>query len=191
MIGPLEFLDRDKLTDFSREFSMPNSETFSLPPVAKLLDKWLPSTADRAVIVDPFARNSRRANFTNDLNPKTSARFHMLAEEFVETQNVAADAVLFDPPYSPRQISEVYQQIGRQCGAEETQNGQLYKRVKDGLDRMLKPGGIAVCCGWNSLGFGVKRGYDLLEVLLVPHGGAHNDTIVTVERKSATWTIFD
>jgi len=25
----------------------------------------------------------------------------------------------------------------------------------------------------------------LLEVLIVPHGGAHNDTIVTVERKVA------
>ena len=179
------------MTNFIREFSMPNSETFSLPPVAKLLDKWLPEMTSGVVIVDPFARNSKRANFSNDLNPKTSAQFHMLAEEFVETQNIIADAVLFDPPYSPRQISEVYQQIGRQCGIEETQNGRLYKRVKDGLDAMLKPGGIAICCGWNSLGFGVKRGYDLLEVLLVPHGGAHNDTIVTVERKANTLTIFD
>lgn len=33
------------------------------------------------------------------------------------------------------------------------------------------------------MGFGLKRGYELLEVLLVPHGAAHNDTIVTVERK--------
>jgi hypothetical protein len=170
---------------------MPNSETFSLSPVSKLLDRWLPVVSDGVVIVDPFAHNSNRANFTNDLNPKTSARFHMLAEEFVETQNVVADAVLFDPPYSPRQISEVYQQTGRQCSTEETQNGRLYKRVKDGLDRMLKPGGIAICCGWNSLGFGIKRGYDLLEILLVPHGGAHNDTIVTVERKIRALTIFD
>lgn len=55
--------------------------------------------------------------------------------------------------------------------------------VKDELDRILKPGGIAICCGWNSLGFGLKRKYEMLEILLVPHGGAHNDTIVTVERK--------
>jgi len=48
---------------------------------------------------------------------------------------------------------------------------------------MLRPGGIAVCCGWNSLGFGLTRGYEMLEILLVTHGGAHNDTIVTVERK--------
>ena len=26
---------------YSREFSMPNSETFSLPPVSRLLDRYL------------------------------------------------------------------------------------------------------------------------------------------------------
>ena len=55
---------------------------------------------------------------------------------------------------------------------------------------MLKPEGIAICFGWNSMGFGLKRGYELLEVLMVPHGGAHNDTIVTVERKTANPTLF-
>lgn len=179
------------MPNFNREFAMPNAETFSLPPVARILDKWLPNMERGAVIVDPFSRNSHRANYTNDLNPDTSAQFHMLAEEFVETHQFSADAVLFDPPYSPRQIAEVYQQIGRECGTEETQNARLYKRVKDGLDRMLKTDGIAVCCGWNSMGFGLKRGYELLEVLLVPHGGAHNDTIVTVERKVVIPTLFD
>lgn len=172
------------MTNFSREFSMPNKETFSIPPVARILDKWLPPLLNGIIIVDPFARNSKRGNLTNDLNPETSARFHMSAEEFVETQQVTADAVLFDPPYSPRQISEVYQKVGLKCSMEHTQNARLYRRVKDGLSRMLKPNGIAICCGWNSLGFGINRGYDLLEVLLVTHGGAHNDTIVTVERKS-------
>ena len=176
---------------FNREFAMPNAETFSLPPVSRLLDKWLPDMRGGAVIVDPFARNSRRGNLTNDLNPGTAADSHMLAEEFVEVTRIIADAVLFDPPYSPRQISEVYQQIGRECGTEETQNARLYKRVKDGLDKMLKPDGIAICCGWNSMGFGLKRGYDLLEILLVAHGGAHNDTIVTVERKIVAPSLFD
>jgi hypothetical protein len=168
------------MIQFNRAFAMPNRNTFSLPPVAALLRRWLPATG---VIVDPFARNSKVGNITNDLNPETTAQFHMLAEEFVTLQTVTADAVLFDPPYSPRQISEVYQAIGRTCGIADTQNARLYKRVKDGLDRMLKPGGIAVCCGWNSLGFGKLRGYEMIEILMVTHGGAHNDTIVTVERK--------
>ena len=176
------------MPNFSREFAMPNSETFSLAPVSRLLDRWI---NPGEIVVDPFSRNSKRATITNDLNPNTSADFHMLAEEFVETVKVAADAVLFDPPYSPRQIAEVYQQIGRHCGKEDTQNARLYKRVKDGLDKILKPGGIAICCGWSSMGFGLKRGYELLEVLLVPHGGAHNDTIVTVERKIENAGLFD
>jgi hypothetical protein len=40
-----------------------------------------------------------------------------------------------------------------------------------------------MCFGWNSSGIGIKRGFELIEVLLVCHGGSHNDTIVTVERK--------
>lgn len=167
---------------FTRCFAMPNSETFSIKPISDLLDRWL---AIEDEIVDPFARDSTRATITNDLNPNTAAQYHLLAEEFV--QGIYAeviDVVLFDPPYSPRQISECYQQVGRICGSKETQNARLYKTVKDGLNRMLKPGGIAICCGWNSMGFGLKRGYEMLEILMVNHGGAHNDTIVTVERKA-------
>lgn len=36
---------------------------------------------------------------------------------------------------------------------------------------------------WNSGGFGKNLGFEMIEILLVPHGGHHNDTIVTVERK--------
>lgn len=174
--------------EWSREFAMGNAETFSLPPVSRLLDKWLRGCV---VIVDPFARNSARATLTNDLNPNTDAQHHLPADEFVEMEGVSADAVLFDPPYSPRQITECYQAIGLTCGTEDTQNGRLYRRVKDGLHRMLKPDGIAISFGWNSMGFGITRGYELLEILLVSHGAAHNDTIVTVERKIVMPSLFD
>lgn len=170
-----------------REFAMPNSETFSMVPVAKLLRKHIPSVHS-LIVVDPFARNSKWGTITNDLNPATESMYHELAEEFVgnHVPDGSADVVLFDPPYSPRQIAECYQQVGRKAGTQDTQNARLYKRVKDGLDRMLKPSGIAICCGWNSLGFGLTRGYEMLEILLVTHGGAHNDTIVTVECKLPT-----
>lgn len=159
---------------------MGNSETFSLPPLARLLDRYIQPSM---VVVDPFARNSKRGTIRNDLNPVTEAEHHLLAEDFVEQLNVQADVVLFDPPYSPRQIAECYQQIGRKVTTEDTQNARLYKRVKDGLHRVLKTDGIAICCGWNSMGFGLTRGYEMLEILLIPHGAAHNDTIVTVERR--------
>jgi hypothetical protein len=174
---------------FNRQFAMPNSETFKIDPITDLLERWLMGKVlpqgSSLVIVDPFARNSNWATITNDLNPNTTAQFHLPAEEFVQNHvaDGAADVVLFDPPYSPRQISECYQHIGKKCSTQDTQNARLYKRVKDGLDRMLRPEGIAICCGWNSMGFGLKRGYEMLEILLVSHGAVHNDTIVTVEKK--------
>lgn len=165
---------------------MPSPDTFSIAPIALLLTRWL---SGRQCIVDPFARNSRLAHWANDLNPETAAASHMDAVDFLSElydQNIEADSFLFDPPYSPRQISEVYSQIGRVCTMEDTQNSRLYKVVKDAADKIMQAGAIAICCGWNSAGMGTTRGYELLEVLIVPHGGAHNDTIVTVERKTAT-----
>ena len=40
-----------------------------------------------------------------------------------------------------------------------------------------------ITCSWNSGGIGKKHGFEMEEILLVAHGGWHNDTIVVVERK--------
>jgi hypothetical protein len=50
----------------------------------------------------------------------------------------------------------------------------------------IKVGGYAISFGWNSNAFGATRGFEVVEILLVPHGGHHNDTIVTVEQKKPT-----
>jgi hypothetical protein len=165
----------------SRAWAMPSHQTFAIPPIADLLDHWL---ADAAVVLDPFAGDSQRGTLRNDLDPMTKAESHLLATDWLATLSVMADAVLFDPPYSPRQISECYRKVGLVVGMQETQNARLYREVRDGLDRWLKKGGVAISFGWNSSGFGRERGYGVEEILLVAHGGAHNDTIVVVERKS-------
>lgn len=165
----------------TRVWAMPSPATFSIPPIAALLERRL---VGRRVIVDPFAGDSFVGTHRNDLRPM--AVYNLEACDFLEVLRVSgvhADAVLFDPPYSPRQISEVYKAVGREVGRADTQNAALYKRVRDRLDTLLVPGGIAISCGWNSSGFGTTRGYALVEILLVAHGGAHNDTIVTVEEK--------
>jgi len=167
----------------SRAWAMPSPQTFSIPPIEALLRRHLTPSM---VIVDPFSRGSRWGTVTNDLDPSVEADYHMDAVQFcLEVKSMSVDAVLFDPPYSPRQISEVYKRIGLTVGMTETQNGRLYKSVKDGLSALLSVGGVAICCGWNSSGFGINRGFELIEVMVVAHGGAHNDTIVTVERKLA------
>ncbi len=182
---PLDTTTARRGTAFSRAWSMPSPETFGMRPVALLLDRWL---ADAAVIVDPFARNSQRGTVTNDLNPSTSAQHHMPAEDFgrwLVGQGVIADAALFDPPYSPRQIVDCYQSAGLAVSQATTQSARMTSDVRDSLSSVLRPGGIAISCGWNSTGFGKVRGFDLLEILLVAHGGMHNDTIVVVERKAS------
>ena len=165
----------------TRSWSMPSPDTFSVPPIRDFVVRWL-----RGVSVDPFARNSTLATYTNDLNPDTTAQEHRDAEEFLRSlahRAIVVNTGLFDPPYSPRQISECYKQVGREVGIEGTQNARLYKRVRDALDTLIAPGGVALSFGWNSAGMGKSRGYEIEEILLVAHGGAHNDTICVAERK--------
>lgn len=170
-------------TTFTRVFAMPNKNTFSIKPISELLDRAL---AGKSVVVDPFARDSRRGTLTNDIDLTSRAQSHMEAVTWLDSlsaQCVTADAVLFDPPYSPRQMSEAYKMAGIKCSTQETQNAHLYAACKKRLATLLRVGGIAVCCGWNSMGIGLKHNFVLLNVLLVCHGAAHNDTIVTVEVK--------
>lgn len=162
---------------------MPDAETFSIKPIGEFVRAYL---ACSKVSVDPFARNHTWATHTNDINPHTSAQSHQDAEVFVrglKDRGIVADLALFDPPYSPRQISEHYKEAGLQVGATDTQNGRLYKRVRDALDEIMAPGGVVLSFGWQSAGMGIGRKYELFETLLVAHGGGHNDTICIAERK--------
>lgn len=167
---------------FSRHWAMPSADTFSVQPIGAFVKSWLHG-AYALTVVDPFARNSRLANYTNDLNPNTAAEYHMDAEDFLlmlAKKGIKANVVLFDPPYSPRQISECYKAIDRDVGMETTQNGALYARVRRAIIPILADGAIVLSFGWNSCGMGKQ--FEMLEIMLVAHGGAHNDTICLAER---------
>jgi hypothetical protein len=43
---------------------------------------------------------------------------------------------------------------------------------------------MAISFGWSSNGIGKTLNFEQLEILIVAHGGIHNDTICTVERKT-------
>lgn len=170
---------------FTRHFAMPSADTFSVRPIGDFVRRYLSGAA--GVTVDMFARNNRLCTHTNDLNPETTAEHHMDAEDFLRgmhlwhRNNIAL--ALFDPPYSPRQISECYKGVGREVTSKDTQNAALYKRVRDALCPLVAPGGVVLSFGWSSNGMGIKRGYAIEEILMVAHGGAHNDTICIAERK--------
>lgn len=161
---------------------MPDHETFSIPPIRDFVKRYL---RDSKVGVDLFARNKHLVAYTNDLDPATIAESHMDAADYCRSLAVAgvlADIALFDPPYSPRQISECYKGVGMDVGMEGTQSS-FYTKVRDALHPLVREGGFVLSFGWNSGGMGVCRGYELLEILLVNHGGAHNDTICVAERR--------
>lgn len=171
---------------FSRQWCMPSPNTFSVKPIADLLARYIDKNDKNLVVVDPFARNSKWGTLTNDINPHTEALHNMDAVDYLDMLvqfNVQADVVLFDPPYSPRQVSECYKEIGLKVTMSDTQNSVLNKDCKDLMVKLVKKGGIVISFGWNSGGVGKTRGFSIIEIMLVAHGGVHNDTIVTVERK--------
>lgn len=165
-----------------RVWAMPNSNTFEIKPIKELLEntiipgeKW----------IDGFANESKIATITNDLNPNYKTDYHMDALDFFKMfDDNSVDGVLYDPPYSLRQVVECYKSVGKEVTKETTQSSWRSKHI-DEIKRILRPGGKAICFGWNSSGVGKNRGFELQKTLLVPHGGSHNDTIVTVEIKAS------
>ena len=163
----------------NRIWAMPNKWTFQIKPIAELLVRYV---GNGRGWVDPFAGENSPAEITNDLNPNKSTNFHLHAKDFAIGLYSPIKGVLFDPPYNLSQIKECYDSFG----AKFENNEQLdasFGKVKDILAPKLVIGGLALCFGWNSNGFGINRGFEMVEILLVPHGGHHYDTIVTVERK--------
>lgn len=159
---------------------MPNSKTFRIPPIKNFVEGYI---AGASVIVDPFANECKYGTITNDLNPDFDTDHHMDALEFLKMlPDESADVVLYDPPYSLRQVSECYKGVGREVTMETTQSSWRARHL-DEIMRITKPGGIVLCFGWNSAGVGKKRGFEQIEILLVAHGGSKNDTICSAEIK--------
>lgn len=160
---------------------MPNKNTFDIKPVKELIQSELTD----GTWIDPFANQNKLATITNDLNPAYDTNYHMDALDFLKTfQNESVDGVLYDPPYSPRQVTECYQGVGMNVTSETTR-ASFWGNQKKEISRIVKPGGKVITFGWNSGGIGRKYGFEITRILLVPHGGWHNDTICTVEVKVA------
>ena len=171
-----------------RVWEMPNSKTFEINAISELIKKYVFPTA---IILDPFANDGKikerlqyEKYITNDLNPEMPTDYHLDATDFLASfPSCYADIILYDPPYSPRQVKECYEGFGKALFQEDTQM-QFWSKQKDEIARVLKVGGVVLSFGWNTNGIGLARGFNIEEILLVAHGGAKNDTICTVERKS-------
>lgn len=144
----------------TREWAMPNKKTFTIKPIRELIERY----KSEGLWLDPFPYPYKED-----------------ALEYLKRFNEgSADGVLFDPPYSPRQLKECYDNQGMVL--HDTKSS-VWAKWKDEIAKRIKVGGICLSFGWSTNGLGKVRGFKIIEVLLVAHGGNHNDTIITIEKK--------
>lgn len=164
-----------------RIWSMPNKNTFEIPPIKALLEEEVDLSK---YWIDPFANRNKIASVTNDLNLEYDTDYHLDALDFLKLfEDASVDGVLYDPPYSSRQVSECYNDVGYTV-TWDTTKASFWGNHKREISRIVKIGGKVITFGWNSGGIGYKYGFEIERILLVPHGGWHNDTICTVEVKT-------
>jgi len=167
-------------TLFSRVWEMPNKNTFDIKCISRLIHKY---HKQGMISLDPFANKNRIAKITNDLDPEMKADYCMDALDFLKQfETGSIDFVLYDPPYSPRQVSECYKKMGLTVNIQTTQSS-FWGNLKKEIARVVKANGMVISFGWNTNGIGKTKGFEIVEILTVAHGGQHNDTMCTVERK--------
>jgi hypothetical protein len=165
--------------EMKRIWCMPSKWTFEIKPIADLLKRYNVGLG----WIDPFCGVHSPAEFKNDLHKDNkNAQFHLEAHDFLMLKHWEIKGALFDPQYSLTQVSRSYNDIGLKFKSKENPTGG-FPKVRKRLSELLKSGQYCISFGWNSAGLGKKNGMEIVEILLVAHGGNRNDTIVTVERK--------
>lgn len=167
---------------FNRIWAMPGSETLNIKPIKELVERYVPKKGKGWI--DFFARNQRICEITNDINPifKTSFNKCALSLSTQLRENFYKGAIL-DMPFSMNQNKILYENFGRGHYCTRPDSMVYWAQFKNNVAKIIQPGGTVITCAWSSMGLGKNRGFQLNEILLVPHGGSRNDTIVTVETK--------
>ena len=145
---------------FERHWCMPSHKTFTIKPFKELIVAELGSN-----YVDPFPYP-----FVKD------------AIDYLKTiPDNSVDHLVFDPPYSQRQLKEKYHSAG--LSFNHPMNNSYWSNCRKEISRIVKSTGKVISFGWNTNGIGIKHGFKITKVVLVAHGSQHNDTIATVEVK--------
>ncbi len=143
-----------------RYWAMPSHQTFTIKPFKELIEKELGSE-----YIDPFPYP-----------------FKQDAIEYLKTiEDNSENYLVFDPPYSQRQLREMYDNNG--LSLDNPMNNSYWANCRKEISRIIKKNGKVISFGWNSNGIGKKYGFEITKIVLVAHGSQHNDTIATVEMK--------
>lgn len=167
---------------FKRAWAMPSKHTFEIKPIKEFIEENIKEYHGANLLLNPFANRSKYG-VTNDLDTDYDTDYHMDALDFLKRyKDGVVDCVLYDPPFSPRQVSECYKSLDMTVNMQTTQSSYWAKHKKE-ISRILKPGGKVITFGWNTGGIGKGNGFQIGKILMVAHGGWHNDTICTLEIK--------
>tara|TARA_R100000700_G_C3064637_1_gene77765 strand:- start:44 stop:511 length:468 start_codon:yes stop_codon:yes gene_type:complete len=151
--------------DFKRYWAMPSHKTFTIVPFKNLINEELGTS-----YIDPFPYP-----FKKD------------AIDYLKTiPDNSENYLVFDPPYSQRQLKEMYSSNG--LAFNHPMNNSYWSNCRKEISRVIKPGGKVISFGWNSNGIGKKYKFEIIKIVLVAHGSQHNDTIATVEVKNGSKT---
>ncbi len=164
-----------------RTWAMPSKNTLDIKPIKNWAKKYLDKST---VSADPFALNCQLTTYTNDLNPNSKARFHMKACDFLMQEGPnTSDLIIFDPPYSLRQVKECYENYADGFSHKDSQNAIRWTKERDIIKLQQHKWNVVLSFGWTSTCMGKKRGYEIDSILLCSHGPAHNDTLCVAEIK--------
>ena len=165
----------------NRAWSIPNSKTFKIKPIKDLIGRYVNYVDlfnEEVVVVDPFANDmSIKETFTkkvkyvsNDLDTSYRTDYNLDATDFLkQIATESVDVLLYDPPCNTVDMT--------------TTQASYWGDQKKEIARIMKKGGTVITFGWNSGGIGKSNGFQISEILMVAHGGWHNDTICTVDVK--------
>ena len=123
------------------------------------------------------------------MNPAFDTDYNLEFQEFAKVMSGCQqefDLILFDPPYSLRQLKEHYDGIGSKMALWQSQN--MWKEGKDLLARQVRAGGYVISLGWTTSGFGKKRGFKKVAVHVFEQAAREDRyaLLVTVEQKVQT-----
>ena len=146
-----------------RVWAMPNHRTFDIKPIKEFIKENIGLD-----YIDPFPYPFKEDAIKYLKKIKTNSKL----------------SLVFDPPYSQRQLKEMYHSNG--LSLDHPMDNSYWSNCKKEIARIIKSNGKVISFGWNSGGIGKKNGFEIEKILLVNHGSQHNDTICTLEVKATS-----
>lgn len=171
---------------FKYWFEMPHKYTFKQPKLRKFVLKYIPPNS---LVLNAFAGKYRfpknrfdNTKFVyNDINDDIDADYHLEAwnlDSIFPEENF--DCIIADPPFSLFQFYAKYTKAKKE-GTEENFRAD-YNKWRDTAYFLLKPLGVYIELGYNTVGLGKDRSQKIA-IGICCQGSSRNDILITVQKK--------